>query len=248
VPRDDSARTEVFKKNASHTILMSEDFAKAAKLLAEPARAAILVKLMGGRSVPAGELALAAHVSPQTASEHLAQLTRAGFITARRQGRHRYYELANEEVAYAVESLMVLSSKSRAKSTGPTLGTIEYARTCYAHLAGWLGVAITDSLQHKGYLVAVQGRAFAVTGNGREWFEKLKIALPRAPEVSGSKLARQCPDWTERCPHLAGPLGVAIYQRFSELGWIAPTRKLRVVRVTLEGRKAFQKHLGIVVG
>jgi DNA-binding transcriptional ArsR family regulator len=227
---------------------MSEDFAKAAKLLAEPARAAILVKLMGGRAIPAGELALAAHISPQTASEHLAQLTKAGFITVYQQGRHRYYELSNEEVAQAVESLMVLSSKSRANSTDATLGTIEYARTCYAHLAGWLGVAITDALQHKGYLAPVRGRAFAVTENGRKWFEELNVVLPRPSDASDSKLARQCPDWTERRPHLAGPLGVAIYKRFSELGWIAPTRKLRIVRVTLEGRKAFLEHLGIVVG
>ena len=82
----------------------------ASKLLAEPARAAMLLKLMGRRAVPAGELALAAHISPQTASEHLARLIEAGFVTAQRQGRHRYYELANKEVAHVVESLLVLSS------------------------------------------------------------------------------------------------------------------------------------------
>jgi DNA-binding transcriptional ArsR family regulator len=227
---------------------MSEDVAKAAKLLAEPARAAILVKLMGGRSVPAGELALAADITPQTASEHLAQLTRAGFVTVHRQGRHRYFELSNQEVAHAVESLMVLSAKSGVKSTGPALGTIEYARTCYAHLAGWLGVAITDALQQKGYLTPGRDRAFAVTKDGREWFEKLEINLPRSSELPDLKLARECPDWTERRPHVAGPLGVALYKRFSELGWIAPARKLRVVRVTLRGRQALLKHLGIVAG
>src|ERR1700677_2409857 len=117
---------------------MSDGLANAARLLAEPARAAMLLKLMGGRAVPAGELALAAHISPQTASEHLAQLTEAGFVTARRQGRHRYYELANIEVAYAVESLLMLSSPphpgSCARTVGPTLGTLQHARTCYSHL------------------------------------------------------------------------------------------------------------------
>jgi DNA-binding transcriptional ArsR family regulator len=240
--------TEVFAVNTFHTIFMSEDFAKAAKLLAEPARAAIVLKLMGGRSVPAGELAVAAHVSPQTASEHLARLTQAGFVTVHRQGRHRYYELSNEEVAHAVESLMVLSSKSRTQSTVPTLGTIQYARTCYAHLAGWLGVAIADALQRKGYLAPMRGRAFVVTDKGREWFEKLEIALPSSSNASDSETARPCPDWTERRPHVAGPLGIALYKRFSELGWIAPTRKSRIVRVTLEGREALLKHLGIVAG
>ena len=143
---------------------------------------------------------------------------------------------------------MVLAAKSRAQSTGPTLGTIEYARTCYAHLAGWLGVAITDALQRKGYLAPARGRAFAVSDSGREWFEELKIVLPSSPGVSDFKLARKCPDWTERRPHLAGPLGAALYKRFSELGWIVPARKLRVVRVTLEGREALLKHLGIVAG
>jgi DNA-binding transcriptional ArsR family regulator len=231
---------------------MSDGLANAARLLAEPARAAMLLKLMGGRAVPAGELALSAHISPQTASEHLAQLAEAGFVTAQRQGRHRYYELANEEVAYAVESLMVLSSShhsgSCASTVGPVLGTLQHARTCYSHLAGWLGVAITDALQREGYLAPATSRAFTVTDRGRAWFEQRGIAVPRAPGVSDPKVARQCPDWTERRPHLAGTLGVAMNKRFSELGWIAPLRRTRAVRVTLEGREAFSKHLRIVVG
>jgi DNA-binding transcriptional ArsR family regulator len=242
----------VLAKKNPHTVFMSDALANAAKLLAEPARAAMLLQLMGGRAVPAGELALAAHVSPQTASEHLARLTTAGFVTAQRQGRHRYYELANEEVACAVESLLVLSSAPRAgfldKTVGLTLGSLEYARTCYAHLAGWLGVTITDALQHEGYLAPAAGRTFAVTDRGREWFEQRGIAIPRLSGVADSKLARQCPDWTERRPHLAGTLGVNMYKRFSELGWIALSRKSRAVRVNLEGREAFSKYLHIVVG
>src|ERR1700743_228245 len=153
---------------------MSDALANAARMLAEPARAAMLRQLLGGRAAPAGELAWAAHVSPQTASEHLARLTEAGFVTARRQGRHRYYELANEEVAYAVESLQVLSSPSQAGSAAklvrPALGSLEHARTCYAHLAGWLGVSITDALQREGHLTPATERAFAVTVGGRAWF------------------------------------------------------------------------------
>lgn len=231
---------------------MSDALANAAKLLAEPARAAMLLGLIGGRAVPAGELAVLGHVSPQTASEHLARLTEAGFVTVRRQGRHRYYELANEEVACAVESLLVLSSASSAgpfdKAGRPALGSLEHARTCYAHLAGWLGVAVTDALQREGHLTATVGRAFAVTDRGRDWFEQRGIATLRSSGAADLKLARQCPDWTERRPHLAGTLGVNMYKRFSELGWISPTRKSRAVRVTLEGREAFLKHLHLVVG
>jgi DNA-binding transcriptional ArsR family regulator len=231
---------------------MSDALANAAKMIAEPARAAMLLELMGGRAVPAGELALVAHVSPQTASEHLARLHEAGFVTVQRQGRHRYYELANEEVAYAVESLLVLSSAHHArhsdKTAGLTLGSLEHARTCYAHLAGWLGVAITDALQREGHLARAAGRAFSVTDRGMEWFEQRGIVVPRLEGGADPKLARQCPDWTERRPHLAGTLGVKMYKRFTELGWIAPTRKSRAVRITLEGRKAFSQYLHIVVG
>jgi DNA-binding transcriptional ArsR family regulator len=227
---------------------MSDALANAAKLLSEPARAVMLLRLMGGRAVPAGELARAAHVSPQTASEHLARLTEARFITVQRQGRHRYYELASEEVAYAVESLLVLSSASqqrpRSERVGSLFGSLEHARTCYSHLAGWLGVAITDALQRKGYLAPATGRAFAVTDSGRAWFEERGIPMPSS-RIADPKLARQCPDWTER---LAGSLGVNLYKRLSKLGWIVPSRKSRAVRVTLEGREALLKHLELVVG
>jgi DNA-binding transcriptional ArsR family regulator len=230
---------------------MSVALASAARLVAEPARAAMLLQLMGGRAVPAGELSLAAHVSPQTASEHLARLTEAGFLTARRQGRHRYYSLANTDVAHAVETLLVLSAvsrkDSRIKPVQPAAGSLEHARTCYAHIAGWLGVAITDALQREGYLLPAVGRAFSVTESGRTWFEQRGIAVRCSPEVADPRLARQCPDWTERRPHLAGSLGVCMYKRLSELGWIAPARKTRALRVTLEGRRAFQKFLHIVV-
>jgi DNA-binding transcriptional ArsR family regulator len=230
---------------------MSDALAGAAKLLSEPARAAMLLSLMGGRAVPAGELAQAADVSPQTASEHLARLTEAGFITVQQQGRHRYYELSSEEVAYAVESLLVLSSPPQQRpftaGVGPPFGSLEHARTCYTHLAGWLGVAITDALQRKGYLAPAAGRAFAVTDSGRAWFEERGISVPSS-RIVDPRLARRCPDWTERRPHLAGSLGVNLYKRLSQLGWIAPSRKSRAVRVTLEGREGLLKHLELVVG
>lgn len=230
---------------------MSDALAKTAKQLAEPARAAMLLGLMGGRAVPAGELAILGHVSPQTASEHLGRLIEAGFITVRQHGRHRYYQLANEEVAYAVESLLVLSSTSDARhldnTNRPAPGTLKHARTCYAHLAGWLGVAITDALQREGFLKAADGRAFVVTDKGREWFQQQGISVTLSSGRADSKIARQCLDWTERRPHLAGILGLNMYKRFSELGWIAATNQTRAIRVTLEGRKAFEEHLHLAV-
>jgi DNA-binding transcriptional ArsR family regulator len=170
---------------------MSEALANTAKLFAEPARAAMLLILMGGRAVPAGELAVVAHVSPQTASEHLARLIEGGCVTAQRQGRHRYYELANADVAHVVESLLVLSSAPCAaivsNTLRPAFGTLEHARTCYGHLAGWLSVAIADALQRKGYLAAMPERAFLVTDDRKEWFEKLGIPAASSSTVTGIK-------------------------------------------------------------
>lgn len=230
---------------------MSEALANAARLLGEPARAAMLLSLMRGRAVPAGELAMAARVSAQTASEHLGRLADAGFVTAYRQGRHRYFQLASEEVAHAVESLLAVTSGSRAGSAReavqPSPGTLEHARTCYSHLAGWLGVAITDALQRQGYLAPAAGRAYAVTEKGRAWFEERTIAPPRWSGTVDEKFARQCSDWTERRPHVAGALGVTMYKRMVELGWMVPSQKSRAVRITLDGRRALAKHLQIVV-
>ena len=165
------------KRKNPHPVSMIDALANAGRLLAAPARAAMLVELMGGRAVPAGDLAAAAHVSPQTASEHLARLIEAGFVMVKRQGRHRYYELANADVAYVVESLQALSAAPCAgPAERPALGSLKHARTCYAHLAGWLGVAIADALRREGYLIPAAGRSLTVTDRGRQWFEQRRNA------------------------------------------------------------------------
>src|ERR1700761_7785104 len=131
---------------------MNQQFAPTAGLLAEPSRAVMLLKLLGGRALPAGELAAAADISPQTASEHLSKLTRARLVKVEQQGRHRYYRLGGTEVADVLEAILVLIPSDRKKQPAPPeVGTIGYARTCYSHLAGWLGVRIADSLQAKGF-------------------------------------------------------------------------------------------------
>jgi DNA-binding transcriptional ArsR family regulator len=226
---------------------MNDAVAVAANLLAEPARAAMLLELMSGRALPAGELAAAANVSPQTASGHLAKLVEGRFLEVEQQGRHRYYRLASTEVASAVEALLVLTNGVRKVRTNvPEVGSLEHARTCYAHLAGWLGVQIADALQANGVLVPARGRAFAVTQRGREWFEDLEIEVP-STDGADPKVARQCIDWTERRPHVAGAVGVGIYRRFVALRWIAPAKNTRAVRVTLEGKRELWKRLRVAV-
>jgi hypothetical protein len=121
------------------------------------------------------------------------------------------------------------------------VGTLDYARTCYAHLAGRLGVQIADALQERVLLKSHDAKNYAITPSGREWFETLEIAVP------SSNLTRRCLDWTERRHHVAGPLGCAIYKRSRELGWLVPVRDSRAVRVTLAGKQHLWELLRIPV-
>ncbi len=231
---------------------MSDRLSVIANLLGDPGRAAIMLRLMEGLALPAGELATIANVAPQTASEHLAKLVKAHLLTVEQQGRHRYYRLASAEVADAVEALLVLAGRttgeiSRAKFLKPAVGSLGYARTCYSHLAGSLGVRIAEALQERGIIREHNAKAYSLDASGREWFEALGIRVPSSAVASG-KLARRCLDWTERRHHLAGMLGCAMYKRFRVLGWLAPVRSSRAVRVTIDGRAQFWKLLRIPLG
>jgi DNA-binding transcriptional ArsR family regulator len=220
---------------------MKDDLAAIANLLGEPARAAMLLRLMTGRALPAGELAMAANVSPQTASGHLWKMVEGGLLAVETQGRHRYYRLAGTAVADAIEALMLLTPSSRrdepVRAAPPAEGTLAYARTCYAHLAGWLGVRMTEALEQKGLLVPAQGKAYAVSDAGRAWFRELGIPVPATQSSAARDMARRCLDWTERRPHLSGTLGVALTRRLLELRWIAPVRNSRALRITVDGRQ-----------
>jgi DNA-binding transcriptional ArsR family regulator len=232
---------------------MKESLSSVANLLGDPGRAAILLRLMGGVALPAGELAATANVAPQTASEHLAKLVAGRFLTVERQGRHRYYRLAGTEIADAVEALLVLTARpgaSRAPVNAvPTHGTIEHARTCYGHLAGWLGVRITQSFLERGYIKEAHAKAYSITPAGRDWLATLDIQLPPAPSPAAQKkIARRCLDWTERRHHIAGLLGTALYNRFRELRWLAPIKNTRIIRVTVEGRQRLYDLLRISTG
>jgi len=220
---------------------MPDSFSTTGILLGDRTRATMLLGLMGGIALPAGELARIANVAPQTASEHLAKLVSGRLLTVERQGRHRYYRLSSSQVADALEALLVLTPRSSvgARDTdkgATTAGTLAHARTCYAHLAGWLGVRVAESLQERALLTPHDAKTYTVTASGRAWFEALAITLP-ACDLAQQKIARRCLDWTERRHHLAGTLGCAMYRRFCELEWLAPVRDTRAVRVTLLGKQ-----------
>jgi DNA-binding transcriptional ArsR family regulator len=227
---------------------MSRDFSDVAALLSDPGRSAMLIALMDGLALPAGQLAMIANVAPQTASSHLAKLVEGQLLEVEQQGRHRYYRLANIDVAHAIEALLAVvprtAGAARKSATGRAPDdALACARTCYSHLAGLLAVDIAEELQVRGLLVKREAR-FAITQRGREWFAQLGIEISEA-QVKDPRFARRCLDWTERRHHIAGHLGSAMLARFRELKWIAPMRDSRAVRVTLEGERKFWELLRV---
>ncbi len=220
---------------------MLDSFSTIGELLGDRTRATMLLGLMGGIALPAGELARIANVAPQTASEHLAKLVGGRLLTVERQGRHRYYRLSKcPGMLDALEALLVLTTRPRVSGRNPNNEGDDCgytgARTCYAHLAGWLGVRVAESLQERALLTPHDAKTYTVTAAGRAWFGALGITLP-ASNLAQQKIARRCLDWTERRHHLAGTLGCDLYRRFCELEWLAPVRGTRAVRVTLLGKQ-----------
>jgi DNA-binding transcriptional ArsR family regulator len=226
---------------------MNRDLADTAALLSDPGRASMLMSLLGGIALPAGQLAIIAGVAPQTASSHLAKLIDGKLLSVEQQGRHRYYRLTNAEVANAVEALLAITPapKKAEKSLAISAASdgLAYARTCYSHLAGRLAIDIADALVRRKLLLAREDRMFGVTILGRTWFERLGIEIGDK-QTSNPRFARQCLDWTERRHHIAGQLGCAMLTRFRDLNWIAPIRGSRAVRVTHRGQRAFAELLG----
>lgn len=221
-------------------------FSSAAFLIADPARAAMLTALLDGRALPAGELAYAAGVTAQTASAHLAKLLAGGILVVETEGRHRYYRLAGAHVAEAIERLAGIQPAQaiRRKALSPHNLQLRFCRSCYDHLAGQVGVAVTQGLVAQGYLRAEDYKQFALTAEGTAWLAALGLDVADVrPTARG--LARQCLDWTERSHHLAGPLGVALLDTLCHLGWVQRSAGSRMLRVTPVGWQQLHQHLGI---
>lgn len=214
--------------------------AEHAALMGDPARANMLVALMAGQALTAGELALSAGVTAQTASGHLGKMVQSHLLAVEKQGRHRYYRLASAQVAHALETLMALSSEApkRPRRVGPKDIALRTARTCYDHIAGRLGVALADSLQQQGHVEFGEG-AVRVTRSGHAFFCDFGMALSDRPK-RGRPLCRTCLDWSERRPHLAGKLGADMLERMLALGWLARLPQSRALRITPAGQAGFR--------
>ena len=214
-------------------------------LIAVPARAHMLAALFDGRALTASELAYAARITPQTASSHLAKLVDASLLVVERHGRFRYYKLAGPEVADALEPLTLISPHRPVPVRGHSkeVMRLRSARFCNDHIAGHLGVLMTDALVARAIL-DLDGRNYRLTPKGVEFCEDLGLE-PAKLSKQRRALARPCLDWSERRPHLAGALGAALARVFVERRWIVRAKEGRVVSVTNSGRTAFQNQLGL---
>jgi DNA-binding transcriptional ArsR family regulator len=221
------------------------DIAAAAALLAEPTRASLVTAVIEEGELPATDLADRAQIAPSTASEHLARLVAGGFLTSSKNGRHRYYRLADPAVAAAVEALALVAPQPPVRSLREANRSelLREARTCYDHLAGRVGVELARSLERDGTLVRRNG-GYELGARSGARLEALGVDLA-ALERLRRPVVRGCLDWSERELHVAGALGAALTDRFFELGWIERREGNRSVEVTARGRARLASELGL---
>lgn len=218
--------------------LVQSGFSRVAEALSDPAREAIVSALADGKAMPAGELAAIAGVSPQSASAHLQKLVDANVLSVWAQGRFRYYRISDEDVASLVENLVNLAAKADAqgRKRARVSEELRRSRSCYCHLAGQLGVSLSEALVRRRFVV-VGGREGHVTEKGLAWCraEEIDFATSRSPHF------RLCNDWTERVPHFSGAFPNAILTRLTEMRCVEPGRILRALKLTRKGRAFFDR-------
>jgi len=229
---------------------MEEHFTHIASLIGDPVRGRVLWTLMDGKAYTATELAIQADTTRPNLSMHLRKLSDAGLLNVEVQGRHRYYTFSRPEIAYALEAMAnllpaggatasKLQHRSTTKPARSELQPIAYCRHCYDHLAGRVGVQVTESLMQQK-LIVHRGKEFEVTAAGVKWFDAMGIDCAELQQQRRS-FSRVCLDWTERKHHLAGSLGAALLEKMLRSHWLRPGADARVFIVTGKGQKALSE-------
>jgi len=215
------------------------DIAQIGALIGDPARANMLTALMGGKALTATELAAAGGITVQTASTHLAKPEAGQLLAQRKQGRHRYFTLADDAVGKLLENIMGFAAGRGhlRRQPGPREPALRKARICYDHLAGDFGVRMLDSLVAKGAIDAI-GDGLALTGKGESTLKCIGIDVGDL-KASRRPLCRSCLDWSERRAHLAGSLGKALLSNFFDKGWARRTAGSRSVIFSPDGERQF---------
>jgi DNA-binding transcriptional ArsR family regulator len=224
--------------------------ASVAAVIADATRARMLCYLLAGEYASAGELAKAASVSPATASGHLGKLMDAELLVCEQRGRHRYYRLADDEVAHALEAVALIAERRthNAAWANPTRQRLRFARSCYGHLAGQLGVELFSQLLSKEWLSPV-GDGYFLTAQGKVGLTALGFSVDgfdKAPAFSTQRLAYRCLDWSERRDHIAGKLPKALLMHCLEKGWLRRYEGERALEITPPGRQHLETLLPLV--
>jgi DNA-binding transcriptional ArsR family regulator len=215
------------------------DLAFVAALVGDPARARMLASLMGGLALTATELAVEAGIAPSTASAHLAKLTEGRILALERQGRHRYFRLFDDEVAQALEALMVAAAaRGPRRQAGPADPELRLARVCYDHLAGARGVWMLDRLRARRLLPGTDDDR--LPAGAEPFFARLGIDLASLARRR-RPLCRWCLDWSERRHHLGGALGAALLERILTLRWARRETGGRAIVFTPTGEGALHR-------
>ena len=217
-----------------------------AAAIAEPARTKMLCSLMDGHARTATELATLAEVSASTASAHLAKLKDLALVRLHVQGRHRYYSLADKRVAQALEALMVIGQNSAPTFKPHTPDRLQFARTCYDHMAGTLAVLLHDRLLETGWLVETDEQVYRLSESGEAFFEGLGIEVKDLSTLR-RRFACPCLDWSMRRPHLGGSLGAALLQAALKRKWVTQDLDSRALTLTVQGRRELSSRWGLVL-
>ena len=225
-------------------MVAAANMVEVAALVGDTARATMLAALMDGQSLTGIELAYLARISRSTASEHLTKLVDARLVDVTRKRRCCYYRIASPLVARMLESIKTVAAievPPRYQPRSAQDEAMRLARTCYDHLAGRLGVAISDVLVARGHVVLGEDGG-EVTETGMRFLTEFGAVL----KPSGKRIfCRPRLDWSERRNHLAGLVGAEICRRCIELGWVARMRDTRAVRITEAGRTGLRETFGI---
>jgi len=218
---------------------MEKEIGYITSLIGDPIRANVLWTLLDGRAYTAIELATNADTSPQNISMHLKKLVQADLLTVETQGRHKYYRFSKPEVAYAMEALgnLIPPQKHKAIVSRQDNSAVRYCRTCYDHLAGKVGVLVTEALL-KQRILELDKNAYSVTKKGYRFFTELEIDL-ESLKSHRRAFAKPCLDWSERKNHLAGSLGAALLNKMISLDYVRKTKDSRAMVITAKG----QSHL-----
>jgi DNA-binding transcriptional ArsR family regulator len=227
-------------------MVAAANLVEVAALVGDTARATMLNALMGGQSLTATELAYCANVSRSTASDHLGKLVAARLLTVTRKRRFSYYRIASPLVASMLESIKVVAAievPPRRKPRSASDDALGFARSCYDHLAGRLGVAVTDALVVMGHIVLTDDGG-EVTPSGERFLAALGVDLkPRTRRI----FCQPCLDWSERRYHLKGLVGGRILDRLIELGWLKAVSGSRALQLTPTGRAGLSEIFRIEV-